>query len=96
MTRQYDLICKELDDEYGPYVPLSRIWRKLSYPSLDAARKAASRGLLPVPCIALAGRRGAFLRCTDVAAWLFAAYRPAESPSLAESAQVPTKVIAAR
>lgn len=78
MKGQYELLCQELDDEYGPYVPLSRIWRRLSYPSLDAARKAAARGLLPIPCVSLPGRRGTFLRSLDVAKWLSAAYRISE------------------
>jgi hypothetical protein len=75
MTEQYERLRQELDDEYGPYIPLSRIWRKLSYPSLDAARQAASRGNLPIPWVSLPGRRGKFLRSLDVAKWLSAAYR---------------------
>lgn len=78
MREHYELLRQELDDEYGPYIPLSRIWRRLSYPSLDAARKAAARGALPIPCVLLPGRRGTFLRSLDVAKWLSTAYRISE------------------
>ncbi|WP_155950964.1 hypothetical protein [Rhodanobacter sp. OR87] len=81
MKAKYELLRQELDDEYGPYIPLSRIWRRLSYPSLDVARKAASRGSLPIPCVSLPGRRGTFLRSLDVAKWLSAAYRLSEQLS---------------
>jgi len=86
MKEQYELLCQELDDEYGPYVPLSRIWRRLSYPSLDAARKAAARGLLPIPCVSLPGRRGTFLLSLYVAKLLSAAYRVPEQLPECQSA----------
>lgn len=60
---------QELLLEFGPYVPLSRVWRQLSFPSLDAARKAVPRGAVPVECIALPGRRGWFVRTTEFAKW---------------------------
>lgn len=89
MQEQYELFRRELYDEFGPYVPLSRVWRKLSYPSLDAARKAASRGLLPIPCVSLPGRRGTFLLSLDVAAWLSDAVQRAERPALIKSGHLP-------
>ena len=68
------VLQRELAEEFGPYVPLRRIWRQLSYPSPEAARKAASHGLVPLPCFQLPGRRGWFLRSLDVAEWISAAY----------------------
>lgn len=62
-----EVLQEELFSEYGPYVPLSRVWRQLSFPSLDAARKAVSRGAMPIECFALPGRRGRFVRAGDIA-----------------------------
>jgi hypothetical protein len=56
--------------EYGPYAPVSRIWRQLSYLSLDSARKSFARGLAPIPAVKLPGRRGTFVRTKDFAEWL--------------------------
>ena len=64
---------RELVEEYGPYVPLNRIWRLLSYPSLEAARKSVTRGNAPVERVALPGRRGWFFRASDVSQWIVAA-----------------------
>jgi len=75
MTSGYELIRQQLDDEYGPYIPLARIWRRFSYPSLDAARKAASRGTFPVSCFQLPGRRGVFVQTADVARWVYNGYQ---------------------
>lgn len=69
-------LYEEMFSEYGPYVPLSRVWRQLSFPSLDAARKAVPRGAVPVECVTLPGRRGWFLRTAEVARWLADAIRP--------------------
>ncbi|MGS0567074.1 hypothetical protein [Xanthomonas oryzae] len=73
-----DLLQRELLDEFGPYIPLSRYWRQLSLPSLDAARKAALRGTAPVECITLPGRRGWFMRTSEVARWISDALIPPE------------------
>ena len=80
---------QELFDEYGPYVPLSRIWRKLSFPSLDAARKAAVRGTSPVICLTLPGRRGWYLHAGDVARWISDARR---SPSEHKRLEAPEQI----
>lgn len=72
---------QELMTEYGPYVPLGRVWRQLSFPSLDAARKAAVRGTLPVACLTLPGRRGWYMRVADVAKWIGDAVRSSEVPA---------------
>ena len=61
---------EELQRDYGAYVPLSRCYRMLSYPSVDAARKAYSRGTAVVSGASLPGRRGTFIRTTDIIAWL--------------------------
>ena len=61
---------QRLFDEFGPYCPLSRVWRFLAYTSLDAARKAAARGTTPVPCLSLPNRRGRFLRTDELAKWM--------------------------
>lgn len=69
--------------EYGPFVPVNTIWRQLSYPSLDAARRSFSRGLAPLEAIKLPGRRGQFVRTQDLVAWLRTPGKatPAESSS---------------
>jgi hypothetical protein len=72
---------RELAEEFGSYVPLRRVWRQLSYPSAEAARKAASHGLLPILCFQLPGRRGWFLRSFDVTEWISAAYHSVPASS---------------
>ena len=61
---------KELLQEFGPYAPISRVWQRLSFPSPDAARKAALRGTAPIECLALPHRRGRFVRTSELAQWL--------------------------
>lgn len=78
---------QELYDEYGPYVPLGRVWRQLSFPSLDAARKAAVRGTSPISCLTLPGRRGWYLRAGDVARWISDALHPPNEHNCLEAAQ---------
>lgn len=56
--------------EFGPYIPVSRVWRQLSYPSLEAARKGFARKTAPLSGVKLPGRRGVFVRSADLAAWL--------------------------
>jgi hypothetical protein len=65
-----DRMNTELFKEYGPYAPLSRMWRLLSYVSVEAARKSFARGTFPVEGIQLPGRRGVYLRTADVADWV--------------------------
>lgn len=79
-----EALQQELVAEFGPYVPLSRVWRQLSLPSLDAARKAAARGTAPVACLTLPGRRGWFIRAADIARWMTEALGPAGNAVLAE------------
>lgn len=55
---------------YGAYTPLSAAWRCLSYPSIDAARKAHARGVTAVPMQRLPGRRGLFIATVVLADWL--------------------------
>lgn len=64
---------QELIDEYGPYASISKVWKRMSFSSADAARKAADRGLVPIACFPLPYRRGRFVRTTDLARWLYAA-----------------------
>ena len=56
--------------EFGPFIPVSQIWRQLSYPSLDSARRSFARGLSPIAAVKLAGRRGHFVKTQDLVAWL--------------------------
>ncbi|MGH8050546.1 MAG: hypothetical protein ACREPB_07810 [Arenimonas sp.] len=56
--------------EFGPYVPVGKAWRLLSYPSLDAARKSFKRGVAPLDAIRLDGRRGQFVSSAALAEWL--------------------------
>jgi hypothetical protein len=42
----------------------------LGYPSVMAFKKAASRGLLPVPVFAIPRREGKFALVTDIAHWM--------------------------
>jgi hypothetical protein len=74
-----EALQQELVAEFGPYVPLSRVWRQLSLPSLDAAR-----GTAPVACLTLPGRRGWFIKAADIARWMTDALRPASSAVLPE------------
>lgn len=80
--KEAETLERELVEKYGPYLPLSKIWQMLSYPSLDAARKSVARGTLPVDCITLPGRRGWFLRASDVSQWIVAAL---SNPAIARS-----------
>jgi hypothetical protein len=55
----------------GPLLPLSTVWSLLGYPSPEAARKSAKRDRAPLPLQDVPGRRGKYVRSTDLAAWLF-------------------------
>lgn len=81
-----EMLQQEFVREYGPYAPLSRIWRLLSFPSLDAARKAAARGTAPVECFRFPRRRGWFLRSSDLARWIDEALCPSSNGLRLESA----------
>lgn len=61
---------RELFDEYGPFAPISAVWRRLSFSSLDAARKAAARGTMPIEPLTLPHRRGRYVRTVDLAQWI--------------------------
>lgn len=54
---------------FGPYVPLTAVWRVLSFPSLSAARRAMAGGHAPIPGISFPKRRGWYLRIGDLTAW---------------------------
>ena len=70
-----DDITDELLKEHGPFVPIAKAWKLLSYVSLDAARKASQRGTTPIPCMQLEGRRGRFVLASDLGAWVACALR---------------------
>ena len=55
----------------GPYVRICDVWMLFGYPTVEAARKAASRGQLPVRLVQFPKRRGQFVRAVDLADWLF-------------------------
>jgi hypothetical protein len=69
-------IEKDLFDEFGPYAPVARIWKHLSYSSPAAARQAALKSKTPIPCLTLPHRRGRFVRVRDLADWLSKAAEP--------------------
>lgn len=69
-VKSIDALYTDYFSEYGPYAPLSRVWRQLSMPSADAARKAAGKGTLPIPCLVITGRRGWYVRTHDIATWI--------------------------
>jgi len=70
MTPAESSLEHKLLQEFGPFAPIGAIWRQLSYPNPESARKAALRGTLPVQSVALPHRRGRFVRTTELAAWL--------------------------
>jgi hypothetical protein len=70
MTSAESSIEYKLLQEFGPFAPVAGVWRQLSYPNPESARKAALRGTLPVPSTVLPHRRGRFVRTTELAAWL--------------------------
>ena len=57
-------------DRYGVLVGSRDLWGLLGYPSVDAFRKAAYRGKLPVRVFPIENRRGRFAMASDVAAWI--------------------------
>jgi|GEM_PF-6874749 arginyl-tRNA synthetase len=61
---------EDLFREYGPFAPLGRVWRLLSYPSVEAARKSFARGTSPVEGLRLSGRRGTYVKTAEVADWV--------------------------
>lgn len=68
-----DQLAAHLIATNGPLLRLAHVWHLLGYPSADAARKAASRDSFPLELVQLTGRRGRFIRSTDLAEWLHAA-----------------------
>lgn len=64
------VIESALTERYGPLLSGRPLWQTLGYPSGQALRRAASRGVLPVPTFRLEHRRGLFAYTTDVARWL--------------------------
>jgi hypothetical protein len=64
-----DQLAERLLGLYGPYVPLTGVWRLLSFPSLNAARRAFAQGHGPVPGHTFPKRRGWFVRVGDLAQW---------------------------
>ena len=64
----------------GPYLKLSDVWQVLGYPTLEAARKAASRKQLPIQPVDLPQRRGRFVRAIDLADWLYQSTRKDTTP----------------
>ena len=60
----------QLLQEFGPFAPVAGVWRQLSYPNAESARKAALRGTLPFPSVVIPHRRGRFVRTAELAAWL--------------------------
>jgi len=73
-------LAAELFATFGPYTPLAAAWRWLSFPSLDAARKAHARGTAPLSMQRLEGRRGLFVATVDLAQWLQGHQAPPLSP----------------
>jgi hypothetical protein len=80
-----EMAITALFDAHGPYTPLSAAWRWLGYPSLDAARKAHTRGLAPFPLQRLPHRRGVYIATVALAQWL-------ESTLVVEADKAPAAV----
>lgn len=78
-----------LFDEYGAYIPLAVAWRWLSYPSIDAARKAFARGVTPVPMQRLEHRRGIFIPTARLIDWLNANTKDGLHPQATPTNGVP-------
>lgn len=70
-AKSADDLAAELTLSNGPFVRITNIWSLLGYPSADAARKAVVRRRMPFPVQPLPGKRGHFVRSSDLAAWLF-------------------------
>ena len=60
----------DLLNRYGPMLTGETLRLALGYPSMEAMRKAASRGTIPVPLFTIENRRGRFALAKDVAKWL--------------------------
>jgi hypothetical protein len=79
-------VLQLLQTQQGPFVGNPRLWQFLGYTSVDAFRKAAERGTLPIPTFTLPHRRGRFAHVEDVVAWLRRVGREAagDPPSASE------------
>ena len=62
--------AKELERQFGPVIGGRSLWRLLGYPSTAAFRQARRRDCVPVKCITLPSRRGAFASTLEVARWI--------------------------
>lgn len=71
--------------EFGPYVPLNRAWRFLSYPSAEAARKSFARGSAPLEPIKISGRRGYFVTTASLAKFIGDAFTTGSTAKCDES-----------
>lgn len=65
-----DSVRQLLQTQQGPFVGNPRLWQFLGYTSVDAFRKAAERGTLPIATFTLPNRRGRFARVEIVVEWL--------------------------
>jgi hypothetical protein len=64
------LLEADLLNRYGPLLSGENLRFVLAYSSMEAMRKAASRGTIPVPIFKIENRRGRFALVKDVAKWL--------------------------
>jgi hypothetical protein len=56
--------------KYGELMTPQELIQIFRYPSGQAFRRAIAKGTLPIPVIAVPGRRGRFARTRAVVAWL--------------------------
>lgn len=70
-----------LERLYGPVLGAPALWQVLGFASVDAFRKAAVRGVLPVATFTLPKRRGRFAHTHDVIRWLETVQAPSATPS---------------
>lgn len=71
-TRLAESIEAQLMKDEGSLLSGEPLRRALGYRSMDALRKAISRGTVPVRVFMLPSRRGRFALARDVALWLAA------------------------
>lgn len=71
-TDEYDQVNlqKRLHDKYGDLMCLEEVATELKFPSADAVRKSLSRGVLVLPVVRIAQRRGSFVKTREVVNYL--------------------------
>src|SRR5690349_19983516 len=79
-------LSAEMDRRHGIYLRLVDIWHVHGYPSFDAARKDVARKRAPIERLGFEGKRGRYVRASDLAALIFDSLHPSDVKNSERSA----------